>query len=83
MKQELWNKIYDVSLETHPHCIRMQRLVDSEIEKAIGHYAGTMDTDALEELRGRFADAVSLGMNEAYKTGMGHCLKLILETLHD
>ncbi len=83
MNKELFDKIYGMVLESDPDCIKMSSRVDAEIAHAVESYAGTMDEDGLEELSDRFVDVLSVGMNEAYRIGARHCLKLIFETLAD
>ncbi len=61
----------------------MSSRVDAEIAKVIEAYSGTMDEDGLEELSDRFVDVLSVGMNEAYRIGARHFLKLIFETITD
>lgn len=80
MNEELCNKIQDLIMETSPDCIEMNHLIDAEIAKVIETYSGTLGEDELEGLSDQFVDVVSAAMNEAYRTGAKHCLKLIIET---
>lgn len=81
MNKELCNKIQDLIMETSPDCIEMNHLIDAEIAKVIETYSGTLEEDELEGLSDQFVDVVSAAMNEAYRTGAKHCLKLIIETI--
>lgn len=81
MKRETIDKIYSLILETDPDCIKMNHLIDAEIAKVIETYSGTLEEDELEGLSNQFVDVVSAAMNEAYRTGAKHCLKLIIETI--
>lgn len=81
MNKETINRIYDLILEKDPDCIDMNHLIDAEIAKVIESYSGTLEEDELEGLSDQFVDVVSAAMNEAYRTGAKHCLKLIIETI--
>ena len=83
MNKELCNKIQDLIMETSPDCIQIHRLVDAEIKRVLESYSGTLEEDELEGLSDQFVDVVSAAMNEAYRTGAKHCLKLIIDTLND
>ena len=83
MNKETIDKIYSLILETSPDCIEMNRLIDAEIAKVLETYCGTLEEDELEGLSDQLVDVVSAAMNEAYRTGAKHCLKLIIDTLND
>lgn len=83
MNKELCNKIQDLIMETSPDCIQIHRLADVEIARVLESYSGTLEEDELEELTDQFVDVLSASLNEAYKTGARHFLKLIIETLAD
>lgn len=83
MNKETIDKIYSLILETSPDCIEMNRLIDAEIAKVLETYSGTLEEDELEGLSDQLVDVVSAAMNEAYRTGAKHCLKLIIDTLND
>lgn len=61
----------------------MNHLIDAKIAKVIESYSGTLEEDELEGLSDQFVDMVSAAMNEAYRTGAKHCLKLMIDTLND
>lgn len=83
MNKETIDKIYDLILETAPDCIEMNHLIDAEIAKVIESYAEIMGEEELEALSDKFVDVIGIAMNEAYRTGARHCLKLIIEVLTD
>lgn len=83
MNKETIDKIYSLILETDPDCIKMNHLIDAEITRVLETYSGTLEENELEELSDQFVDVVSDAVNEAYRTGAKHCLKLIFETLND
>lgn len=83
MNRELCNQIQDLIMELSPDCVQIHRHTDAEITRMLETYSGTLEEDELEELSDQFVDVVSDAVNEAYRTGAKHCLKLIIETLAD
>lgn len=83
MNKELCNKIQDLIMETSPDCVQIHRHTDAEIARMLETYSGTLEENELEELSDQFVDVLSDAVNEAYRTGAKHCLKLIIDTLND
>lgn len=81
MNKELCNQIQNLIMELSPDCIQINRLVDAEITRVLESYSGALEENALEELSDQFVSVVSFALNEAYRTGAKHCLKLIIETI--
>lgn len=82
MNKEIFDQIQDLIMELSPDCIQIHRDIDAEISKVLESYSGTLEENELEELSDRFVDVLSIGVNEAYRTGAKHCLQLIFDTLN-
>lgn len=82
MNKEIFDQIQDLIMELSPDCIQIHRDIDAEIARVIDTYSGTLGENELEELSDRFVDVLSIGVNEAYRTGAKHCLELIFHTLN-